>query len=165
MTVFGGVVCVATGVGGKARQKPQATKAPDDESHYPKYFSLSYKNIDGKILTWFRNTNQYLTRTTRLKLESHRDRSELLICNNVAEKFLPHSERLNNYKKNSYAWAALSQLRICRTPSLSFDPTFMKDAQCAETNEKTIFRLLRFIFLKLSWKFIENWQFLEQKWP
>ena len=26
--------------------------------------------------------------------------------------------------------------------SLSIDPTFMKDAQCAETNEKTIFRFL-----------------------
>ena len=26
-----------------------------------------------------------------------------------------------------------------QTPPLSFDPTFMKDVQCAETNEKTIF--------------------------
>ena len=27
------------------------------------------------------------------------------------------------------------QLRICRPPPLSFDPTFMKDAQCAELNK------------------------------
>ena len=33
---------------------------------------------------------------------------------------------------------------------LSFDPTFLEDAQCAEMNEKTIFRLLRFLFLELS---------------
>ena len=35
-------------------------------------------------------------------------------------------------------------------PPLSFDPTFMKDAQCAETDEKTIFRLMLFLFLELS---------------
>ena len=36
------------------------------------------------------------------------------------------------------------------------------DAQCAESNKKSIFRSL---FFELSWKFIENWQFLLQKWP
>ena len=42
-----------------------------------------------------------------------------------------------------------------QTPApLSFDPIFMDDAQCAETNEKSIFR---FLFFKLSWKFFENW--------
>ena len=44
---------------------------------------------------------------------------------------------------------ALSALTICRPPLKSgrsefFDP---KDAQCSETNEKTIFRFLRFFFL------------------
>ena len=34
---------------------------------------------------------------------------------------------------------ALSQLRICILPPLSFDPIFMKDAQYAESNEKLIF--------------------------
>ena len=39
-------------------------------------------------------------------------------------------------------------------PPLSFDPIFMEDAQCAETNEKSIFP---FLFFELSGKFIENW--------
>ena len=39
-------------------------------------------------------------------------------------------------------------------PRLSFDPVFMDDALCAETNEKSIFR---FLFLELLWQFIENW--------
>ena len=30
-----------------------------------------------------------------------------------------------------------------------FDPTFMKDAQCAETNEKTNFLFLQFLFSEL----------------
>ena len=56
---------------------------------------------------------------------------------------------------------ALSQLRIVRPlPPLSFEPTAMKDAQCAETNEKFI---SRFLFLELSWKFIENWSDFEYK--
>ena len=48
------------------------------------------------------------------------------------------------------------------TPYLSFAPIFMKDAQCPESNKKSIFR---FLFFELSWKFIENWQFLVQKGP
>ena len=42
---------------------------------------------------------------------------------------------------------ALSHIRICRPPPLSFDPTFMKYAQCAESKEKSI---LRFLFFELS---------------
>ena len=38
---------------------------------------------------------------------------------------------------------------------LSFDPVFMDDAQCAETNEKLIFRFL----------FFESWSFLYSKLP
>ena len=38
--------------------------------------------------------------------------------------------------------------------SFSFDPVLMDDAQCNETNEKSVFR---FLFFELSWKFIENW--------
>ena len=49
-----------------------------------------------------------------------------------------------------------------QTPHLSFDPTFMKDVQCAESNEKIIFR---FLFSELSEKFFENWSSLKQKWP
>ena len=45
-------------------------------------------------------------------------------------------------------------------PFLSFDPTVMKDAQCAETNEKSIFQ---FLFFELSWKFMENWGHLSTK--
>ena len=46
---------------------------------------------------------------------------------------------------------APSLLRIYRPPPINFDPTFMKDAQCAETNEKTIFRFLFFeLFLFFS---------------
>ena len=37
---------------------------------------------------------------------------------------------------------------------LSFHPTFMKDLQCAQTNEKLT---IRFLFFELSCKFIENW--------
>ena len=46
----------------------------------------------------------------------------------------------------SNMWA-LSQLRTCRPIPLSFDPIFMKDAQCAESNKKSIFR---FLFFELS---------------
>ena len=38
-------------------------------------------------------------------------------------------------------------------PPFSFDPVFMDDAKCAETNEKSIFL---FLFFELSGKFIEN---------
>ena len=35
---------------------------------------------------------------------------------------------------------ALSEVRICRPPPpLSFAPIFMKDTQCAESNEKSIY--------------------------
>merc|ERR1712105_567455 len=37
---------------------------------------------------------------------------------------------------------ALSQLTTCRPPPLSINPTFKKHAQCTETNEKTICRIL-----------------------
>ena len=52
---------------------------------------------------------------------------------------------------------ALSQVRICRPPHLSFDPIFMEDAQCAETNEQSIFRSIFFwvivkIHRKLGYK-------------
>ena len=47
-----------------------------------------------------------------------------------------------------------------QTTSLSFDPVFMDDAQCAKTNEKSIFR---FLFFELSWKFNENWGGLSTK--
>ena len=50
-----------------------------------------------------------------------------------------------------------------QTPHLSFDPVFMDDAQCAETNENSIFRFFRYLFFKLSWKFIENWGDLSTK--
>ena len=53
--------------------------------------------------------------------------------------------------------------RICRPPRpspLSFYPIFMGDAECAETNEKSIFR---FLFYELSWKFIENWVIFSTK--
>ena len=36
-----------------------------------------------------------------------------------------------------------------QTPPLSNCQTFMKDAQCAETNEKSIFRFWRHLFLEL----------------
>ena len=36
----------------------------------------------------------------------------------------------------------------------------MEEVQCAETNEKSIFR---FLFFELSWKFIENWGDLSRK--
>ena len=62
-------------------------------------------------------------------------------------------------QRSIYTWA-FSQVRKCRPPPLSFDPVFMEDAQCAETNEKLIFR---FIFFELSWKFIENWGDLSTK--
>ena len=63
-------------------------------------------------------------------------------------------------KKN---WA-FSQLRICRTPSpLSFARVSMKDAQCAESNEKSIFPIFRFwgiwsfTTLRIVWKMAIKW--------
>ena len=35
-------------------------------------------------------------------------------------------------------YLGISQLTIYRPPPISFDPVFMDDAQCAETNEKSI---------------------------
>ena len=54
-------------------------------------------------------------------------------------------------------WPDILDLQILALPSkdmqtlpqLSFDPIFMEDAQCAETNEKSIFR---FLFFKLCWE-------------
>ena len=51
------------------------------------------------------------------------------------------------------------KLRISRPP-LSFALIFMKDAHSAESNKKSIFRVL---FSELSWKLIKNWQFWVQK--
>ena len=46
---------------------------------------------------------------------------------------------------------ALCQVRICtRPPPPQNGQIFMKDAQYAETNEKSIFQFLRFLFFKLS---------------
>ena len=42
-----------------------------------------------------------------------------------------------------------------QTPLLSFDPVFMKVAECAETNEKSDF--FDFYFSSYLEKFIENW--------
>ena len=44
-----------------------------------------------------------------------------------------------------------SQLRICRQPPhiLSNGHIYMKDAQCAKTNEKIIFRFMRILFFEL----------------
>ena len=46
---------------------------------------------------------------------------------------------------------------------LSFAPIFIRDAQCAESNGKSIFWFSRFLFFELSWKFIDNCQFLVRK--
>ena len=43
---------------------------------------------------------------------------------------------------------------------LSFDPVFMDDAKCAETNEKSSFQ---FLFSSYREKFIENWPYFEYK--
>ena len=40
---------------------------------------------------------------------------------------------------------------------------YIKDAECAETNEKLIFQFLRFLFFELPRKFIENWSDLNTK--
>ena len=48
-------------------------------------------------------------------------------------------------------------------PPLSFNPIFMKDAQYAKSNEKSIFLFFQFLFFELSLKLIENQQILEQK--
>ena len=45
---------------------------------------------------------------------------------------------------------AMSQVRICRPIiPLSFAPIFMKEAHSAESNEKSIFRFLQFLFFQL----------------
>ena len=52
-----------------------------------------------------------------------------------------------------------------QTPPLSFDPIFMEDAQCAETNKNSIFRFLRFIFFLVMIDFVPNLQvFLPTKY-
>ena len=50
-------------------------------------------------------------------------------------------------KKYQMCPVPTNDMQSADLPTFSFDPTFMKVAQCAEKNEKTIFRLL---FLELS---------------
>ena len=45
-------------------------------------------------------------------------------------------------------------------PALSVACVLMKDAQCAEFNEKSVFQ---FLFFELSLKFVENWDSFEYK--
>ena len=52
--------------------------------------------------------------------------------------------------------SALSQLTTSRPLPLSFDPSFMKDAECAEYNENIINIFSDFFFSSFSEKFIEN---------
>ena len=57
---------------------------------------------------------------------------------------LPRYKENDAYDQHRFT-VDLSQLMICRSPPpLSFDSTFMKDAQCAEWNEKLTFRSLFF---------------------
>ena len=58
-------------------------------------------------------------------------------------------------------FVGISQLRICRPLSSSLGPILMKDAQYAESNEKSIIALSNQI--ELSQKFIENWGVLSTK--
>ena len=46
----------------------------------------------------------------------------------------------------------ISQLRICRPPPLSFDPVLMEDAQCAETNKKSVNLFLFFGYREIHRK-------------
>ena len=38
-----------------------------------------------------------------------------------------------------------------QTPPLQFDPSFMKNAECAEYNEKNNKHIFWFLFFELSW--------------
>ena len=51
---------------------------------------------------------------------------------------------------------ALSQLRICRPPRLSFDLTLMKDMQCAEMNEIFFFSDFYFSIYRENSSKIDN---------
>ena len=53
---------------------------------------------------------------------------------------------LDAYKKNQMCPVPTNDMQSADLPTLSFDPTFMKVAQCDETNKKTIFR---FLFLEV----------------
>ena len=68
---------------------------------------------------------------------------------------LPKQTYFEHIYRQQYCFEMYSLLDICgsvptndkQTPPLSFDPTFMKEAQCGETNKKTIFRFLFFELL------------------
>ena len=74
------------------------------------------------------------------------DRSAATIVRQVVNCCLGHcSDQIEAIIVN----LALSQVRN-HLPPLRNGPIFMKDAQCAETNEKLIFQFLRFLFYFLS---------------
>ena len=57
------------------------------------------------------------------------------------------------FKRNQIAYTFFGPVPINdkqTAPPLCFDPIFIKDAQCAGTDEKTVFRFLRFLFFELS---------------
>ena len=83
-------------------------------------------------------------KTTNFRLFSFRDRV-IFVLENI---YNLHKKKIENKKKIYLKNWGFSQLRMCVTPSpLIFNPVFMDDAQCAETNEKSIFR---FLFFELS---------------
>ena len=70
------------------------------------------------------------------------------------------------YLDLSYVNEALSQLRICRPPpSLLISLLWMMGSVLYSTMGKIIKKFFNSYFSSYCEKFIENWRFIEQKWP
>ena len=85
-------------------------------------------------------------------------------CNTVSKTTEFFDDALQNFSRNWFDdnldlpihLTALSRVRICRPPSLSFAPALMKDAECAKLNEKSIYRSISFwVIVKTH----QNWKF------
>ena len=67
------------------------------------------------------------------------------------------------YTWNYFPFLAFSQLKIRADPVALSGQIIMKDAECAEMNEKRNNFFLRFLFFDYGWKLIENWLYFEYK--
>ena len=92
-------------------------------------------------------------------------RYSFIALEDIGGDLLHHSPVLDNHQISTYEYfhMALSQLRISRPFPLSFNPTYMKDAQCAETKKKIESQIFNFRVIGVQ-KVTKKLNFI-QKWP
>ena len=96
-------------------------------------------------------------------------------CNVVVSRFrFSRNFDCMNKTPICYIYMSYSQLRLCPPPFLRRGHIYMKDAHCAETNEKSIFRFFFWVMvncvynfwrLTIIFKCITDKKIFVQKWP